>query len=287
MHDLFKQPAPGRFVVLRGEADPTFGGIAPEPSSSNLKMVREVLDARQEPLKVGMIIDPDADRIRFVDPVMEISMNQFGAMAYHYLHEIKGKKGILAKTVATSNFGNAIAKALHEEIFEPPVGFKEFKPVVGKALVLFEESDGISIIGHTPEKDAYIGLLLALDMIMTLDKNLSLYLEELEKKYGAYFPDRDGVKVSIHGPELTTRLDSLKRFSAGKSIEIDGRAKTVKELITIDGYKIIFEDKSWLMIRPSGTEPKVRFYVEARTEKDKKGLFQAAVQLLKDMELLD
>jgi phosphomannomutase len=286
MHDLFNLPASGRFMILRGEADPTFGGIAPEPSSSNLKMVKETLAERQEPLKVGMIIDPDADRIRFVDPSMEIGMNQFGAMAYHYLHEIKDKKGILAKTVATSNFGNAIAKALHEEIFEPPVGFKEFKPVIGKALVCFEESDGISVIGHTPEKDAYIGLLLALDMIMTLNKNLSLYLEELEEKYGAFFPDRDGVKVSIHGQELTARLGSLKRFSAGKSIEIDGRPKTVKELITIDGYKIIFEDNSWLMIRPSGTEPKVRFYVEARTEKDKKGLFKAAAQLLKDMELL-
>ena len=80
-----------------------------------------------------------------------------------------------------------------EEVFEPRVGFKEFKPVIGKALVYFEESDGISIIGHTPEKDAYIGLLLAMDMVLTLQKNLGDYLEVIEDQYGTYYPDRDGV----------------------------------------------------------------------------------------------
>ncbi|MEJ2690501.1 MAG: phosphoglucomutase, partial [Deltaproteobacteria bacterium] len=255
---LFDNLESERLVLLRSDPDVTFGGIAPEPSSKNLKQVKEVLAARKEPFKLGMIIDPDADRIRFVDGEQEISMNQFGAMAFHYLHEIKKKSGLLAKTVATSNFANAIAKKLGEKIFEPPVGFKEFKPVIGKALVCFEESDGISVIGHTPEKDAYIGLLLALDMILSLRKNISEYFIELENEFGHYYPDRDSVAVSVHGKELKDMLGSLRRFTAGSSITIGNKVMQVKELITLDGYKIILEDDSWLMIRPSGTEPKVR-----------------------------
>ena len=283
---LFNDLESDRLVLLRNGADVTFGGIAPEPSSQNLTRVKEVLAARNEPLKLGVIIDPDADRIRFVDGSQEVGMNQFGAMAFHYLHEIKKKSGLLAKSVATSNFANAIAAKLDEEIFETPVGFKEFKPVIGKALVCFEESDGISVIGHTPEKDAYIGLLLALDMIQTLGKNLSDYFSELEKEFGRYYPARDGVAVGVHGDELKDRLARLKNFTPGTSITIGSREMQVKELLTLDGYKIILEDDSWLMIRPSGTEPKVRFYVEARTESGKKDLFAAALKLLQEMELL-
>ena len=169
---LLADPPAERLILLRDNEDPTFGGIAPEPSSTNMQPVMAALAGRTEPLKLGAIIDPDGDRIRFTDGTVEISMNQFGAMAYHFLHEVKGKKGMVAKTVATSNLANAVARQLGEEVFEPRVGFKEFKPVIDRALVFFEESDGISITGHTPEKDAFIGLMLALDMVLTLKKNL-------------------------------------------------------------------------------------------------------------------
>jgi phosphomannomutase len=161
-----------RVIILRGESDPTFGGVAPEPSSTNMKPVMQFLAARPEPLRLGAVIDPDGDRVRMTDGTVEIDMNLFGAMAYHFLHEYKGLPGMVAKTVATSNFANQLAEDFSEEVFESRVGFKEFKPVIGKALIYFEESDGISVIGHTPEKDAYIGLLLGLDMVMTLRKNL-------------------------------------------------------------------------------------------------------------------
>ena len=144
--------AAGSLVMLRGEPDVSFGGIAPEPSSVNMQGVVAELAASEKKYKIGAIIDPDGDRIRFTDGSTEISMNVFGAMAYHFLHEYKGLKGMVAKTVATSNLANSVAAALGEAVFEPKVGFKEFKPVIDRALVLFEESDGISIIGHTPEK---------------------------------------------------------------------------------------------------------------------------------------
>jgi phosphomannomutase len=283
---LLNNPPAERLILLRNAQDPTFGGIAPEPSSANMQPVMATLAARNEPLKIGAIIDPDGDRIRFTDGEVEISMNQFGAMAYHFLHEIKGKKGMVAKTVASSNFANGVAAQLHEEVFEPKVGFKEFKPVINKALVCFEESDGISIIGHTPEKDAFIGLVLAIDMVLTLKKPLGKYLTEIEDQYGHYYPDRDGVTVSQQGPVLLQTLDQLKKFAVGCQVEVGEQRKTITAVIDIDGRKMILDDGSWIMIRPSGTEPKVRFYVEARTSEETSLLVKSAKSMLAEIGLL-
>jgi phosphomannomutase len=283
---LMGNPDTDRLFGLRNTPDVTFGGIAPEPSSANMQPVMAALRARREPFKVGAIIDPDGDRIRFTDGTTEISMNQFGAMAYHFLHEIKGRKGMVAKTVATSNLANAVADALGEEVFEPKVGFKEFKPVLGRALVFFEESDGISIIGHTPEKDAYIGLMLALDMVMTLKKNLGEYLAEIEQQYGPFYPAKDGVTVTVKGAALQDKLAKLEKYGVGATVQVGEKTKTIASLITLDGRKMIFDDGSWLMIRPSGTEPKVRFYVEARDPAETDLLVTAAKSMLAETGLL-
>ena len=283
---LFEGNGGERLIHLRADADVTFGGIAPEPSSANMQQVGETLRTRPERLKVGAIIDPDGDRIRFTDGTVEISMNQFGAMAYHFLHEVKGKRGMVAKTVATSNLANALALAFGEQVFEPRVGFKEFKPVIGQALVCFEESDGISVIGHTPEKDAYIGLLLAMDMVLTLKLNLGEYLQRIEGEYGAYYPDRGGLEVSAKGEELKAVLQRLQKYGVGAVVKAGAVEQRIAEVIAIDGRKMIFEDGSWLMIRPSGTEPKVRFYVESRTATGTGHLVQAARAMLKEIGLL-
>jgi len=283
---LLNNPPAERLTVLRATADPTFGGIAPEPSSANMQPVLAALAARTEPLKIGAIIDPDGDRIRFTDGTVEISMNQFGAMAYHFLHEIKGKRGMVAKTVASSNLANGLAARLGEEVFEPKVGFKEFKPVIDRALVYFEESDGISIIGHTPEKDAFIGLILAIDMTLTMGKPLGQYLAEIEATFGHYYPDRDGVTVSRQGEDLLRTLDQLRAYEPGSRVRVGAGEKTIAAVIDIDGRKMILDDGSWIMIRPSGTEPKVRFYVEARTPEETSLLVKSAKSMLAEIGLL-
>ena len=275
-----------KVIVLRGKSDPTFGGVAPEPSSDNMKPVMQFLAARSEPLKLGAVIDPDGDRVRMTDGTVEIDMNLFGAMAYHFLHEHKRLPGMVAKTVATSNFANQLAEDFREDVFESKVGFKEFKPVIGKALVCFEESDGISVIGHTPEKDAYIGLLIGLDMIMTLRKNLGEYLFEIQTKHGFYYPAKDGVVVSSQGKELADTLSLLEQYTAGKVIRVGDKERTITKIINIDGRKMILDDGSWLMIRPSGTEPKVRFYVEARDRRKQVALFGTAKAMLREVGLL-
>lgn len=283
---LFDDCTCQRLILLRETADVTFGGVAPEPSSANMHELVKILSRQPQTFKLGAIIDPDGDRIRFTDGETEISMNQFGAMAYHFLHEYKKKKGMIAKTVATSNLANSLAKAFQDDLFEPSVGFKNFKPVIGKALVYFEESDGISIIGHTPEKDAYIGLLLAMEMMLTTQLNLGAYLRSIENEFGAYYPDRDGVEVSVRGEELLAMLAGLEKYKVGTSVEVGGQSRTISEVITIDGRKMVFEDGSWVMIRPSGTEPKVRFYVESRTTTGAIELVDAAKAMLKEIGIL-
>jgi len=286
LRELFDNCLSQRLILLRDSADVTFGGVAPEPSSANMQEMVGLLAKRTERFKLGAIIDPDGDRIRFTDAKSEISMNQFGAMAYHFLHEYKKKRGMVAKTVATSNLANSIAEHFQEELFEPSVGFKNFKPVIGRALVYFEESDGISVIGHTPEKDAYIGLLLALEMMLATNMNLSDYLQNIENEFGAFYPDRDGIEVKVKGDELQSLLAGLNKYTKGSSVEVGGVLRRIKEVISIDGRKMVFEDGSWLMIRPSGTEPKVRFYVESRTPSGTVELVVAAKAMLSEIGIL-
>lgn len=283
-----------KIEYLRTEDDYLFGGVAPEPSEKNMAGVEKVLNESNAKFKLGAIMDPDGDRIRYaaryIDSTMQIPMNYFGAMALHFLHVHKKFSGVVAKSVGTSNFVNAIAAKLGIPVKETKVGFKNFRPymlktVHEKAIVAFEESDGISGYNHTLEKDALFGLLLAIEMMAVTGKNLSEYLKDLMDEYGYYYPDRSGIAVdpSLVGEPLIKRLSVIKeQYKKGTVINIGGSNRTVKELITVDGIKMVFDDGSWLMIRPSGTEPKVRFYIEARTEEGKKTVFETAERMTKE-----
>jgi phosphomannomutase len=173
---------------------------------------------------------------------------------------------------------------------ETKVGFKNFRPFLlgesgERAVVAFEESDGISGYNHTLEKDAIFGLLLAIEMMAVTEKSLSSYLNELMAEYGHYYPDRSGIEVerSLAGETLLHRLSVIKdHYREGSSVHIGGEERVVQEVITIDGIKLVFDDASWLMIRPSGTEPKVRFYIEARTEEGKEAMLEAAEKITKE-----
>lgn len=272
---------------LRTDDDYLFGGVAPEPSEKNMAGVMEVLKGSAAKFKLGAIMDPDGDRIRHADGHAQIPMNYFGAMAFHYLYNYRNIRGIVAKSVGTSNLVNAIAEKLGVTVRETKVGFKHFRPYLlrtskERAIVAFEESDGISGYNHTLEKDAIFGLLLALEMMAVTGKNLSEYLKDIMDEFGYYYPDRSGIGVdrSLRGEPLIQRLSVIKeRYREGTNVMVGNRMRKVVNVITIDGTKIIFDDGSWMMIRPSGTEPKVRFYIEARSEKDKKAIFELAEKI--------
>jgi phosphomannomutase len=221
---------------------------------------------------------------------MQIPMNYFGAMAFHFLKVHKGFPGIVVKSVGTSNLVNAIAEKLGVPVKETKVGFKNFRPYMlkdseEKAIIAFEESDGISGYNHTLEKDALFGFLLAMEMIAVTGKNLSEYLENIMDEFGYYYPDRSGIAVerSFAGEPLKKKLAIIQeRFQEGTSVKIGKEDRTIKNVITVDGTKLVFDDGSWLMIRPSGTEPKVRFYIESRTLEGKNAIFKVAEKMTKD-----
>ncbi len=275
---------------LRTSDDQLFGGIAPEPSEKNMEGVEQVLKWNSALLKLGVIMDPDGDRIRFSDGKVQIPMNYFGAMALHFLHIQKGFQGIVAKSVGTSNLVNAIAKKLGIAVRETKVGFKNFRPYMlpsapERAIVVFEESDGISGYHHTLEKDAIFGALLALEMMAVTGKNLGDYLIDIMDEFGYYYPDRSGISVdkSLVGEPLLKKLSILReRYAIGTEVTVGSIRRTVSDMITVDGTKLVFDDGSWLMIRPSGTEPKVRFYIEARTEEGKKAVFDTAERMTRE-----
>jgi phosphomannomutase len=275
---------------LRTEDDFLFGGIAPEPSEKNMKGVEKVLKGSNAKFKLGVIMDPDGDRIRHTDSTIQIPMNYFGAMAFHFLHVYKGIPGVVVKSVGTSNFVNAIAEKLRVPVKETKVGFKNFRPYMlntyrEKAIVAFEESDGISAYNHTLEKDAIFGLLLAIEMMAVTGKNLSGHLKDLMDEFGYFYPERSGISVdpSLVGEPLKKRLSVIKKhYKKGTVVNVGKESRTVKDIITVDGTKLVFDDGSWLMIRPSGTEPKVRFYIEARTKKGKKAMFEVAEKMTRD-----
>jgi len=276
-----------KITYLRTEDDQLFGGVAPEPSEKNMAGVEAVLKASRASLKLGVIMDPDGDRIRFSDGRIQIPMNYFGAMALHFLNVHKGFQGCVAKSVGTSNLVNAIADKLGIPVHETKVGFKNFRPYMveggaERAIVVFEESDGISGYHHTLEKDALFGLLLAIEMMAKTGKNLSEYLKDIMDEFGWYYPDRSGISVdkSLVGEPLQRKLSVLRdQYRPGTEVSIGGSVRTVRDMITVDGTKLVFDDGSWLMIRPSGTEPKVRFYIEARSEEGKKAVFETAERM--------
>ncbi|MCF6147764.1 MAG: phosphomannomutase [Candidatus Kuenenia sp.] len=280
-----------KISYLRTEDDYLFGGIPPEPSARNLQLVMDALKERKNRFKLGVIMDPDGDRIRFTDGNRDITMNHFGAMVLHFLYTYKNLSGVLVKSVATSNFGNAIAQKLGIPIKETAVGFKNFRPYMlqnarDRAIVSYEESDGISGYNNTLEKDALFGLLIALEMMAVTGKNISEYLSGLEEEFGAYYPERAGIEVerSLAGAPLAKKLSHLvEKFKIGRELSIGGERKIIASVITVDGIKIILDDNSWFLVRPSGTEPKVRFYIETRSQKELPAMIDTVKSITKEV----
>ena len=172
-------------------------------------------------------------------------------------------------------------------IKETSVGFKNFRPYLARdakerALIAFEESDGISGLNNTLEKDAQFGLLLALEIIAVTGKNLGEYLDALYTEFGRLYPTRSGFEVdkSLVGAPLVAKVNAIAKLGEpGMKILVGDKEKEVKNLLTLDGVKIIFTDDSWMLIRPSGTEPKVRIYTECRDPEEKDAMFESAKAL--------
>ncbi len=255
--------------------DVMFGGRAPEPESDHLDELREAM--RRNNCVLGLATDGDADRFGVVDTNGEfITPNNLIALLFDYLAESRGWTGGAARSVATSHLVDRVAEARGLPIYETPVGFKYIGELINQDKIILggEESAGLSIKGHYPEKDGILACLLAAEATAARGASLTEQLEALYKRVGRIESGRTGVRLT---PELVASLpEKLKQEPA----EIGGRR--IERVNRLDGVKFIFADGSWLLLRPSGTEPLVRVYAESESEKDVEVLLNEGRKYLLD-----
>ncbi|HVF10582.1 MAG TPA: phosphoglucomutase/phosphomannomutase family protein [Abditibacteriaceae bacterium] len=263
-----------RVTTLRGEPDPMFGGILPDPANPKChNSLQEMVLSKKASL--GLANDPDADRFGIVDSAGEyLTPNQVLALVYVHLLEYRGMSGDIARTVATTHLLDAIAAHHGQEAIETPVGFKWLGTAIEEqgAILGGEESGGLSIAGHLPGKDGVLADLLVAEIWALHRQPLGQLYRQLLKKYGAYYSTR--TDLHLDAPSK----DALMHKMQNATPETVGGAK-VKNVITLDGVKLNLDDGSWLLMRPSGTEPIVRVYLEARSKSRLKELQKAAQSL--------
>jgi alpha-D-glucose phosphate-specific phosphoglucomutase len=249
--------------VVHDYRDVLFGGHSPEPSERNLSELRQlVLD---KGLALGVSTDGDADRFGFIDRDGSfVSANYVLALILDYLCETRPDwTGGVARSVATTHLVDRVAQRRGREVYETPVGFKFIGELINQDKIIMggEESAGLTVKGHIPEKDGILACLLVTEMVASRGASLGEMLEELFRKDGALYSDRIGIKLTA---EVKDRLQ--KRLSSDPPNSIGGRR--VADVNRMDGVKYIFDDGSWILLRMSGTEPLVRCYAETNTKKD-------------------
>ena len=249
--------------------DVLFGGHAPEPDGELLNDARAKM--KETGAALGIATDGDADRFGIVDADGTfIQPNYIIALLFDYLVETRGWRNGVAKSVATTNLINALADFHKVPLYETPVGFKYIGELINQDKIAIggEESAGLTIRGHVPEKDGVLAGLLVAEMVANRGKSLGAQLKELFAKVGSFYPVRENFRLTPAGMAAFT--EKLK----ADPTELSGRKVT--GIVRTDGLKLILEDGSWVCYRLSGTEPVVRAYTEARSEHDTEALKAAA-----------
>ena len=251
--------------------DVLFGGHAPEPDDHLLEDMREKMRAVKA--HIGIATDGDADRFGIVDEDGTFFQpNYIIALLFDYLVESRGWKNGVAKSVATTNLINALAKHYGVELHETPVGFKYIGELIkqDKIAIGGEESAGLSIRHHVPEKDGVLAGLLCCEMVARRGKPLGRQLHELFVKVGSFYPQRENFRLT---PQVQEKFTEKLRLEPH-----DFLGRKVSEVVRTDGLKLLFDDGSWVCYRLSGTEPVVRVYCEAGSKADLERLSAAAKQ---------
>ncbi len=268
-----------KFTTIHGWRDVLFGGHPPEPSDEHMDPLRKAMRATGAPL--GLATDGDADRFGICDQGGAfLSPNHILALLLDYLVESRpwssepGWTGGVARSVATTHLIDAVAKHYGMPVYETPVGFKYIGELVEQDKIYLggEESAGMTIRHHVPEKDGILACLLTAEMVASRRSSLKEQLAALFKKVGPHYPGRWNVALT---DEVRQRF--VERSSQEYS-SFQGRA--VSRSDRTDGLKLICEDGSWVLFRLSGTEPVYRIYCEAGSPPALKDLAQAARDFL-------
>jgi phosphoglucomutase len=255
--------------------DVLFGGRSPEPEDEHLEELREAMTRRG--CVLGLSTDGDADRFGVIDrDGTFVSPNKLIPLLFDYLAESRGWTQGVARSVATSHLVDRVAAARGLPVYETPVGFKFIGEMINRDQIILggEESAGLSIRGHYPEKDGILACLLAAEAVAARGVSLNEQLEALYARVGRLESKRVGVRLT---PEIVATLpERLGR----EPKELGGRR--VAGVNRTDGVKFLFDDGSWLLLRPSGTEPLVRIYAESESADDLEVLLEQGRKFLLD-----
>ena len=254
--------------------DVLFGGHAPEPEDHLLNEMRQKM--KQTGARIGIATDGDADRFGIVDEDGTfIQPNYIIAVLFDYLVESRGWKNGVAKSVSTTNMINALAEHHGVPLYETPVGFKYIGELIkqDKIAIGGEESAGLSIRNHVPEKDGILAGLLCCEAVASRKKSIGEQLKDLFGKVGSFYARRENFSLT---PEVKAKFTSKMMSDPA---ELSGHK--VKQVNRADGLKLIMDDGSWVCYRVSGTEPVVRIYSEASSEKGLDTLAAAARDWIK------
>jgi len=255
--------------TIRESRDPLFGGVNPEPIDQNLGALKErVVETKA---LVGLATDGDADRVGAVDERGH-TMTMHDVVPLLLLHLARARKmtGAVVVTVSQSVLTKRIAAAMGLKIYETPIGFKYIAELMLQEDILLgaEESGGIGVKGHIPERDGVLNSLLFLEAIVTAGKPPSQMLADLHREFGEFHFGRRDLHLPVErGQDLMTRISQSppKTFASFSVVKVE----------TMDGAKLIFNDESWLLFRQSGTEPVLRIYSEATSVEKMNALLDA------------
>lgn len=245
---------------IRGDMNPGFGGVHPEPIAKYLGALSSAVSSGMGDF--GVVTDGDADRIgamdergNFVDP------HKIMALSLKYLVEKRGMSGAVVRTVSTTRMIDRLAARYGLTLHETPVGFNHIADYMMREDVLIggEESGGISFKGHIPEGDGILMALLLVEMLAESGKPLGALVDELLADVGPAFYERVDLRLS----RPVAKAEMTEFLTQQAPAEIGG--ERVLEIGQRDGVKYVMADDSWLLIRPSGTEPVLRVYAEGRT----------------------
>jgi alpha-D-glucose phosphate-specific phosphoglucomutase len=245
---------------IRAELNPGFGGVHPEPIARYLGALASAISTGMGDL--GLVTDGDADRIgamdgrgNFVDP------HKIMALSLRYLFEKRGWRGPVVRTVSTTSMIDRLTERYNLQMYETPVGFNHIADYMLKGDVLIggEESGGISFHGHIPEGDGILMGLLLLEIVATSGATLHELVEDLLNEVGPVVYQRSDLRLS----HPVAKQAMCKTLVDDAPPEIGG--EKITGISTLDGVKYLIADGSWLLIRPSGTEPVLRVYAEGRS----------------------
>ncbi|HJU56363.1 MAG TPA: phosphoglucomutase/phosphomannomutase family protein [Pyrinomonadaceae bacterium] len=259
--------------TIRAERDPLFGGINPEPIDRNLGALKQRVYETKASL--GLATDGDADRLGAVNELGQtMTMHEVVPLVLLHLARGRGMTGGVVRTFSQSILTKRIAEAHNLKLYDTPIGFKYIADLMLREDILIgaEESGGIGVVGHIPERDGILNCLLLLEAVIASGKTPSEMVKAMHKEFGEFYFDRRDFHCEVaRGQEL------VAQFAARPPAEVAGYA--VSGVETLDGTKLLFDDESWLLLRQSGTEPVLRVYSEATSKAKVEALLNEGARL--------